>query len=349
LLSLITRNVSAASRKKLIDIAETNARNRTAEDEKSGIAEGEAFKAAQARPRASLLTAVGKHPDGKALRSELEQAQTEIERILKSHAKNRDALRNEIAPILKHMDELERRHASLLAETEHVINRERYVPAIVKAVAKHGRMKLRERRFGGVKLRFEPHPFPPLRTSPQTSFVIEPPFDKDAHITEHFSALVGAAIADLDDGTGDVFATAGAADAGYQMARAQVGAFLTIPSGFSTLTVQARITSIDALVFAFAVGASWASSGGIAELTAIGTNDLIRREDGINYVVAPLIFYASDEITGTHVLSAQFPISQDGGDFMLNAGLKCDTWAAALAGSGASVRGIVSKIPVHIK
>ena len=66
-------------------------------------------------------------------------------------------------------------------------------------------------------------------------------------------------------------------------------------------------------------------------------------------LVAPLAFYAADEVTGTHVLIAQFPISRDGGELMVNAGLKYDVWSAVVAGGFATASGTVSKITVNTK
>jgi hypothetical protein len=105
---------------------------------------------------------------------------------------------------------------------------------------------------------------------------------------------------------------------------------------------------VSAQVLAFALGAGWASSGGIAEVTSITSNSTIRHETSINYVVAPLFFYAEDDFSGPHTINAEFPISSNGGEILVTAGLKCDTWAAVVAVSSATATGTVSKINVKV-
>ena len=180
-----------------------------------------------------------------------------------------------------------------------MLKRREYVGAIFKAFEKRGRIELKELRYAGLAMKFRSdwaelseiwESLGPWQPPPQTSFVLEPPYDDEAILTEAFSAVFAASgYHDANTG-GGIQLHAGAVDGGYQMARGQVGGFLTIPSGFSTLKLQARITNVSAEVIAFALGASWASSGGIVEVTPLTNSGVTRHETSINYVVAPLLF-----------------------------------------------------------
>ena len=190
---------------------------------------------------------------------------------------------------------------------------------------------------------------PLLRPRPQTSFSLTSPFDPDAAVTEQFTALVGVGFgADATPDSGRVFVSAGAPIAGFQMARAQLGGFVTLPSGFSTLKMQAKLTGVHANVTAFAIGASWASSGGIAEVTSLSSNAVQRRETSINFVVAPVIFFAHDLFEGPHVINAEFDISDQGEEILINAGLKADVWGAGVGGGVTTAGAEVSKITFEI-
>ena len=90
------------------------------------------------------------------------------------------------------------------------------------------------------------------------------------------------------------------------------------------------------------------AAGGIAEVTSLANNAVIRRETSINYVVAPLLFYARDEYEGPHLVNAEFDILDEGGEILVTAGLKCDAWGALAGGGIASTGGNLSKITVEI-
>ena len=255
-----------------------------------------------------------------------------------------------LAELREASKEIERKfRSSILNAAKQTIDKDRYAAAILKAI-KRKPVKLKKGPYGAITIiGFTPNWKIPVLTFPaKTSFTLEPPYDPEV-VTEQFDALVGFGDASADASDGEVDVSSFSGVAGYHMSRAQVGAFLTIPSGFRKLTLQARISSIASSVGADALGgASWASTGGIAEVTSLADNSVTRRETSINYVVAPVIFWATDVFDGPHIINAEFPISRDGGDIFVTAGLKCDVWAAAISGTGSIANGLVSKIKINI-
>ena len=264
----------------------------------------------------------------------------------------RSEIEKELESIRKTLDGIDKEHGVMLCEaTQRTIKRSAYLGAIFKAFEKRGRIEFKERRYGALAMKFTPYwgdLLRPWEFSPQTSFVFEPPYDAEAAVTEHFSTLAGATAARADASDGFLIADAMTLISGYQMARAQHGAFLTIPAGFSTIKLRARITNVSATVTASAIGASWASSGGIAEVTSLANNAVTRRETSINYVVAPVIFYVSDEFEGPHTIKAKFDISNAGDEILVTAGLKADCWAVAAGGAFASTIDHLAKITVEL-
>jgi hypothetical protein len=354
---LITRGVKAASCKKLITLAAANARRELAAGKKEARAIANQIDVAQVRFRSAFRKELEKHPDGKAVRKECDDAIKAIQRMAKSlppSAPEGGRVGKELDSIRKTLSEIERQHGVMLRKAaQRALRRRDYLGAILKTFEKRGRIELKERRYAGLAMRFIPDWAEWLddlelwQPPPQTSFILEPPFDVEATVTETFSALAGYNSANADV-NGRVSISANAPVAGYQMARGQLGAFLTLPPGFSTLKLQARITDAFASVTAFAIGASWASSGGITEVTSITDNATTRRETSINYVTAPVIFYAQDTFEGAHIVNAEFDISDQGGEVLVTAGLKCDTWGAGLAAGVASGSGVVLKITIEI-
>jgi hypothetical protein len=252
--SLITRGVKASSRKNLIALAEANARRQRAADKKEARAHANQIDAAQASFRLAFRKELEKHPGGKAVRKECDDAIKAIQALVKrrpTSAQQRSEIEKELESIRRTLDSIDKEHGITLRDAaQRAINRRAYLGAIFKAFEKRGRIELKEHRYAGLAMKFTPYWGELLETwepSPQTSFIVEPPFDADASVAEQFSALVGVAIPAVNENSGRVFVDAAAPVAGYQMARAQLGAFLTIPAGFSTLRLQARITSVNAM------------------------------------------------------------------------------------------------------
>jgi hypothetical protein len=216
-------------------------------------------------------------------------------------AAQRHALEKELQERRGAADAIEKTHRSaLLLAFENAVSAESYRRGMLKATKKPGRLEMKEGRFGWMRLNWDLSRLDlidwDVLTHPQNSFVFEPPYDDDATVSEEFSALAGILGAEPNAISGSVSVSAFSVVAGYQMARAQLGAFLTIPSGFGTLRLQARIVDIRANVMAWAVpGASWASSGPIAEVTDFKSNSTRRVEGSINYVVAPLSLLKSPQ------------------------------------------------------
>jgi hypothetical protein len=342
--SLIKDGVSASSRKRLIELASKNSARQPAGDRETAVAKGAQIEAAQTRFREAFWKQIDSHPEGAKIRKESGDAINAL-RELVGKKFNKDDREKVIVSVREALDQIEKRRKSAISTAaKNAINQDKYVAAMLKAI-KRKPVKLKKGTFGGLSMSFEPDlRLLNLRFPTQTSFTLEPPFDPNATVTELTSVDVGAAF----PADGSIFVSAFAEVAGYQMNRAQVGAFLTIPSGFSTLTLQARILDVDADVWAFALGAAWASSGLIAEVTSTADSSVTRRETTINFVVAPLLFYARDEFTGPKIMNAEFPISRQGGEILVTAGLKCDVWAAVVAASTAFVSGVTSKITVKV-
>jgi hypothetical protein len=353
--SLIVQDAKESSRARLLQLARAHARKQAADDLKTAKAQTRQIEVFQKKFRAALNKEIDRHPGGRAARKEIDQATKAVEALRQERAKKHDALKKQLEALGKTLDGIEKEHRAMLHRAAiRVFRRDQYVALMLRALKRHGRIRLKEGKFGALRMRFIPtwaelH-LPILRLRPQTSFVIEAPFDPDATVRETFTALIGVSTGDAfaDPGSGSVDISTGAADAGYQMQRAQLGAFLTLPSGFTTLKLQARITHVDASVFVLALGASWASCGGIAEVTSTADSTTIRRETSINSVIAPLLFYATDDFQGTHIINAEFPISNQGGEVLVNAGLKCDTWSAGVAAASVTAGGTVSKLTVQI-
>lgn len=354
--SLITQDVKASSRKKLIALAKANALRQRTADKKEARALAKKIDAVHAPFRLAFRKELEKHPGGKKVRKECDNAIKAIKALAKRRPRSeqqRSEIEKELESIRKTFDGIDKEHGVMLSKaTQRTIKRGAYLGAIFKAFEKRGRIEFKERRYGALALKYTPYwgdLLRPWEPSPQTSFVLEPPYDADATVTESFSALVGEIYAtDADASTGSIVVDVNTMFAGYQMARGQHGAFLTVPAGFSTLKLRAQITDVYADATAFAVGASWASSGGIAEVTSLSNNAVTRRETSINYVVAPVIFYVGDVFEGTHIINAEFDISDEGDEILVTAGLKVDCWAAAFAGALASASGNVAKITVEL-
>lgn len=346
--SLITRGVSTSSHKKLIELVSVNAQRQKTSDEKAALELGANIDAAQKNFREAFWREINKLPDGQTIRQKSDDA-TNAFKSLVSKKPDKSTLEKGITTVREALDGIEKSYRSTISSAvKRAVDQDKYSTALLKAI-KRKPNKLKKGPYGGFVMNFDPSwtIIKNLRFPPTTSFTLEQPFDPDANVTEVSSALAGVTFADSSV-DGSVSGSSTAVFAGYQMARGQVGAFLTIPSGFSTLTLQARIVSVRSDLSAFALGASWASSGGIAEVTSTANSSVTRRETSIRYVVAPLLFYAHDLFNGPHVINAEFPIPSDGGEILVTAGLKCDTWAAVAAGSLAFLSGTVSKITVKV-
>jgi hypothetical protein len=271
------------------------------------------------------------------------------------NAAERRALEKELQKFRGAADAIEKTHRSALLDAfKNAVSAETYRSAMLKAAKKPGRLEMKERRFGGMWLNWDSSRLDLIDwdtlTHPERSFTFEPAYDDDATVTEEFRALVGETNTDADATTGEVELKALCFAAGYQMSRVQLGAFLTIPSGFEALRLQARIVDIRAHVIAFAmIGGSWASSGPIAEVTDFASNSTKRVEGSINYVLAPLLFYADDLFEGPTVFNAEFEIPDEGGEILVTAGLKGDAWAALISSTGSFVNGTVEKITVELE
>jgi hypothetical protein len=354
--SIIRAGVKAESRKKLIERWKANAAQEAAKASKEAEALGARAEAAQGRSREAFLAALGSDPGTRSLRKELASIEKAIVALSKRPATTpaqQRAVQKELEKLRNSMDALESEHrAPLMQAYQRLVKPDAYRAAMLKAFKKPGRIEMKELRFGGFRLLWIPPWLDRIDwttiTNPRTSFTFEPPYDEDAVVSEELSVLIGAAHASPNADTGRVSSNIFAADAGYQMARAQLGAFLTIPAGFETLKLQARVVDISASVTALAVGASWASSGTIAEITDFTSNTTRRAEGSINYVVAPVIFYAHDVFEGPSIFNAELEISGEGGEILVTAGLKCDVWAAGLGGGIASISGTVEKITVEV-
>lgn len=356
--SVIKAGVKAESRKKLIALWQANAAKEAERASREAAALGTRLEAAQGKAREAFLRALDGNRGTRTIRKELEAIDKAVRALGKQPARTaaqRRALEKELMKLRGAADAIEKTHrAALLDAFEKSVRADTYRGAMLKAARKPGRLEMKEGRFGGMRLNWIPQQLDYIDwealTNPQTSFAFEPPYDDDATVSEEFSALAGFAEADPEADSGDIFVTAFSVIAGYQMARAQLGAFLTIPSGFETLRLQARIVDIRADVTAFAiVGGSWASSGPIAEVTDFTSNSTKRVEGSINYVVAPLLFYTQDIFEGPTIFNAEIEIPDEGGEILVTAGLKCDVWAALPAGTYAIVSGNVEKITVELE
>jgi hypothetical protein len=354
--SLITQDVKASSRKKLIALTKVNALRQRTADKKEAKALAKKIGAVHAPFRLAFRKELEKHPGGKMVRKECDNAIKAIQTLAKRRPKSeqqRSEIEKELESIRKTLDSIDKEHGVMLSEaTQRTIKRSAYLGAIFKAFEKRGRIEFEERRYGALAMKFTPYWSDLLGRweafSPHTSFVFEPPYDVEAAVTEHFSALAGFNSTRADASDGLLIADAMTLIGGYQMARAQHGAFLTVPAGFSTIKLRARIANISATVTASAIGASWASSGGIAEVTSLANNAVTRRETSINYVVAPIIFYAQDQFDGPHTINAEFDISNEGDEILVTAGLKADCWAVAAGGAFAFTIDHVAKITVEL-
>ncbi len=342
-----------ASRRKLLQLARSNP-EQNRRGERAANSEGRAIAAIHARFRRAFWKELDRTSIAGAIRAETDAATAPLRALAGKPvtAAQRQARAEQMHAAMSRLDAIEREHGRILLNAaRRVAERDDDLATILRALRKRGRVELKQGRFGAIRLKFIPHwadlVLPPLR-APQTAFVLQAPFDPTAAVTEFFSALAELAGANVSANIGDVDTQCAAAIAGYQMARAQLGGFLTIPAGFTKLKLQARIINVRAEALAFAVGASWASTGGIAEVTALDNNGVTRRETSINYVVAPVIFYAHDLFQGPHVINAEFPISRNGGEILVTAGLKSDSWAAAFAGALASAGGTVSKMTISL-
>ena len=268
--SLITADLKPASRRKLVEFYKSNALRLEEIAAKAANSETKRLEAAQRPLRRAFLAELKKQRGWQAIHTEYDQALGAFQTFLKQHSArppHRAVLEKGMNDLGRTLDGIEERHRAMLhVAAKRSIKRDEYLASMIRAYRGRGRIKLKEDPFGGLRLSFVPNwtglLTPILRPLPQTSFVLTAPFDQDAVVTEEFSALSGViagASADPNDGFVDVALEASLA--GYQMGRAQLGAFLTIPPGFSMLKLQARITGVDATVLALAIGASWASSG----------------------------------------------------------------------------------------
>jgi hypothetical protein len=347
--SIITKDVDTSSQKKLLEIAAAHAKQQRSADEQAALAQGTQIEAAQKRFREAFWKEIDKHPDGSRIQADAHAAARAL-KALASEKPDKNIRTKRIKSVRESLDETEKKYRELInTAAKSAINDDAYLAAVLKAI-KREPAKMKKKGHGGFSFFFKPDfDLSHLHFPAQTSFVLEPPFEQDADVIEETNLLIGIdSFPSADADSGAVFADCGSADAGYHMARAQLGGFLTIPAGFTTLTLQARIVDVNASVWAFAVGASWASVGGIAEVTSTANNSTNRHETSIAYVVAPVIFYAEDDFIGAHVINAEFPISSNGGDILVTAGLKCDTWAAGIGAAVSTNLGAVSKISVKI-
>jgi len=347
--SIITKDVNASSQKKLLEIAAEHAKRQRSAEEQAALAQGARIEAAQKRFREVFWKEIDKDPDGSKIQADAHAAARAL-KALASEKPDKNTRTKGIKSIRDALDETEKKYRKLInAAAKSAISDDAYLAAMLEAI-KRKPAKMKKKGHGGFSFFFKPDfDLSHLRFPAQTSFVLEPPFEQDADVIEETNLLIGIdSFPSADADSGAVFADCGSADAGYHMARAQLGGFLTIPAGFTTLMLQARIVDVNASVWAFAVGASWASVGGIAEVTSTANNSTNRHETSIAYVVAPVIFYAEDDFAGAHVINAEFPISSNGGDILVTAGLKCDTWAAGIGAAVSTNLGTVSKISVKI-
>jgi hypothetical protein len=354
--SIIKAGVKAESRKRLIALWKANAANEVARMSRDASALGKRLGVAQDKAREAFLKALDDYRGAKAFHKEM----AAIDKAIRALAKRPTlspaqlgAIEKELQKLRDAADAIEKTHRpALLDAFGKRVSADTYRGGLLKAMKKPGRLVLKEGRYGGlinldwITSRFELLTWTVL-TNPETSFAFTPAYDDDAVVANASSTLAGTASAATDPTHGSVSVFCCTAIAGYQMARSQVGAFLTIPSGFETLRLQARIVDIRSDVMAIAiVGGSWASTGTIAEVTV--ANNTTQVEGSINYVVAPLVWYAQDSFKGSTVLNAEFEIPSGGGDILVTAGIKSDVWAAVEAGTSSLAGGTVEKITVEL-
>ncbi|TAH38043.1 MAG: hypothetical protein EYC70_05305 [Planctomycetota bacterium] len=355
--SVIKAGVKPESRKKLIALWKAAAAKEAAGASREAAALGRRLESAQGKARAALLKALDGNRATRRIRKEvaaIDKAARALGARPARTAVQRRAVEKELLKLRNAADAIEKAHRrSLLDAYEKSAATDAYRNAVIRAARRSGRLEMKERNYGGLWLRWAPPGLDMIDWEAlknlQTSFTFEPPYDDDATVTEEFSALAGGAFAFGDAGTGSVSANAVAVIGGYQMARTQHGAFLTIPSGFDMLRIQVRLVDIKARVIAWAVvGGSWSSTGPIAEVTDLASNNTRRVEGSINYVVAPLLWYSQDIFEGPLVFNAEIEIPEEGGEILVTAGMKCDVWAALPAASVADSEGVVEKITVEL-
>ena len=158
------------------------------------------------------------------------------------------------------------------------------------------------------------------------SFTFGKPFDDGGQHTAkslitfvvdaNFSAVKGTANINCDGGW-----------AGGSSARAVVGSYLTLPAGYSTLNVTAKV-EVTYLARAIGmVGVSYAGSDAIVEL--LGTdNSVLTEAQLITWALAPVGWTQENEGEDTYFVNATFEIPSSGGEYMIRAGLRGNAWAA---------------------
>ena len=356
--SVIRAEVKAELRGELLALWKANAARDAILASRKAAGLGARLEAAQGKSRVAFLKALDGNRSTRGIRKAMASIDKSVKALAKRPVRNaaqRHALEQALQESCGEADAIEKTHRSALLDAfENTVSAESYRRAMLKATKKPGRLEMKEGRFGWMRLNWDLSRLDLIDwnvlTHPQHSFAFEPPYDDGATVSEEFSALAGIPGAEPDAISGSVSISAFSVVAGYQMARAQLGAFLTIPSGFGTLRLQARIVDIRADVMAWAIpGGSWASSGPIAEVTDLTSSSTRRVEGSINYVVAPLLFYAKDLFEGATVFNAEFDIPAAGGEILVTAGLKCDVWSALLSGNSAVVDGTVEKITVELE
>lgn len=357
--SVIKPGVKAESRKKLIERWKAYAAKDSAKAARDAKALGVKLEAAQKKVRAAFLGELDSNRSTRTIRKELASIDKAVQSLVKRPATTsaqRRAVEKELKKFRVRVDAIESAHRSAVTEAyQRAVKPDSYRTAMLKALKRSGRrIEMKDLRYSGswfsmIHESLEHIDWTSL-SHPQNSFTLEPSYDDDATVSEEFKALFGLAEATHDANVGTVDLDTFASVAGYMMARAQFGAFLTIPSGFEKLKLQARIVDISARVTAWAVvGGSWASSGTIAEVTDVASNTTRRVEASINYVAAPLLFLAVDTFEGPSILNAEFEVPHEGGEILVTAGLKCDVWAALPSATQTLATGRVEKITVELE
>jgi hypothetical protein len=115
--------------------------------------------------------------------------------------------------------------------------------------------------------------------------------------------------------------------AGGSTARAIVGSLFTVPAGYSTLNVIAKV-KVTYLARAIGLaGVSYAGSDAIVEL--LGTDKSVLTEAQlVTWALAPVGWYQENEGEDTYYVNANFEIPNSGGEYMIRAGLRGNAWAA---------------------
>ena len=346
--SPVKRGVSDDARTKLLkQSAKTEAAD-AAEAQALARRVADSLNGSLSRQQKLARAAADKAPDFAVYQRELKALQGNLAASSKAAKTGRqlDAFSDAAVDALAKLHES---HRSLFADLIRAakLDDKTAVSAIAQAFGLYGKVSAKGQGDGTFKIQFnEPEDASDPPPPPQSDFTFEPSFAEQA-TSSHTEGFAYSPVTSVDRDSGRTNASAGAGGAGYQVCRAAVAEFVTVPAGFGRLRVTMR-GNVDWRYGAFAVGGASSANGGLRMRVEGFDGFSSTRKHSLGAVLAPVAWWVIDEGDEPFVFSKTFNLpNADGGEFLVTAGGYGEAWAAVVGGAVGKSTVIVERVQIE--